>query len=93
MKLKEIQTGMKVKIKPNWKQIMTEISKNNGAILIYTHGLDVTTHFTYDYKDVDLFDSLIGEPVVVGIVDVYEEDYLSVEICENWINHECLEKI
>ena len=97
MKLDKMKVGITVEIKPNWKQTMTKIAKENGAILCYNGEKERST---YEEDDIIQLNNLIGKPLIVSDIDFLERTYLSIELKHDsfacggtiWINHKCLKR-
>ena len=93
MKLGNLKIGMKVKIKPNWKEIMIKVAKNNNVSFLFEP--ETKSRGIYDVKDIKSIDSFIGMTVTINAVDSWDSEFLSIGLEEvgAFINHKCLEKI
>ena len=93
MKLDNLKIGMKVKIKPNWKEIMTKVAKNNNVSLSFDP--EVKSRGTYYKEDIESIDSFIGKEVTVDTIDSWDSEYLSVGLEEIgvFVNHKCLKSL
>ena len=93
MKLDNLKIGMKVKIKPNWKEVMTKVAENNNVSFLFE--LESKSRGIYDKKDIESIDLFIGKEVTVDTIDSWDSEYLSVGLEEIgvFINHKCLKSL
>ena len=98
MKLDKMKVGMTVEVKQNWEKIMTKIAKKNGAILYYSG--NTKEHSIYEEDDIIQLNNLIGKPIIVDEIDLFERSYLSIRLKHDdsypyggiWINHKSLKR-
>lgn len=93
MKLDNLKIGMKVKIKPNWKEIMTKVAENNNVS--FSFDPESKSRGIYDKKDIESIDFFMGKEVTVDTIDSWDREYLSVGLEEVgvFINHKCLKSL
>ena len=93
MKLNNLKIGMKVKIKPNWKEVMTKVAENNNVSFLFEP--ESKSRSIYHKEDIETIDSFIGKEVTVDTIDYWGSEYLSVGLEEVgvFINHKCLKSL